>query len=106
MLIAAFGLETAFDARRRLMVMPLILILAAVGWKNRRRYATFAQLWSFLLIGAFGLYAVLKFLAGGDLQTILGGLVLGLILVGISLLIAPRSLRRRAIYRQPKLATE
>jgi hypothetical protein len=105
MLIVAFGLETAFDARRRLMVMPLILILAAVGWKNRRRYAMFVQLWSVLLIGAFGLYSVLKFLVGGDLQIIAVGLVLGLIIAGVSLLIAPCS-KRREICRQPELATE
>ena len=73
MWIVALGLYTGYSEASRLMVMPLMLILAAVGWHNRRRYTQFPKLWSLFLFIIFGIYSVLKLRGGSDLGVIVGG---------------------------------
>jgi len=87
MWIVALGLYTGYSEAPRLMVMPLMLILAAVGWHNRRKYPRFPVLWVLSLFGIFIIYSVLKMRVGANIGAFTIGLLFCLSINGISLLL-------------------
>ncbi|MGD2072708.1 MAG: hypothetical protein PVG65_04390, partial [Candidatus Thorarchaeota archaeon] len=80
------GLFAAFDARRRLMIMPLIIILVAVGWYNRFDYRRLIRWVGIFIFGSFVMYTYLKFISGEGAIKVISDIIWGQLTIWLIIL--------------------